>query len=260
VPTDVRSLARIAEEAALAGGSVIREAAGIGSTRTKGRGDYVTDVDLEAERAITALLRERTPEMPVVGEEAGGRETERYWLVDPLDGTANFVHGLPIVGVSVAAVADGRPVAGAVHAPFLRDVWVASAGGGAEHVPPNGRRTTIRVSDRPPERAIVGTGFPFRRRENVPRYLEVFARCFDRFEDLRRPGAASLDLAWTASGVFDGFFELGLGPWDVAAGVLLVTEAGGTVTDWSARDEPLGGDVLAGSPGTHAALVEIATR
>jgi myo-inositol-1(or 4)-monophosphatase len=115
------------------------------------------------------------------------------------------------------------------------------------------------VGERPAERAIVGTGFPFRRRENVPRYLRAFARCSDWFEDLRRPGAAALDLAWTAAGVYDGFFELGLGPWDVAAGAILIREAGGLVTDWTGDERAWlrSGDVLAGPPAIHEALLEI---
>jgi myo-inositol-1(or 4)-monophosphatase len=258
VPQETRELAAIAMEAALEGGRVVRASATTGPAEAKGPGDYVTAADVASERAIRRLLEGRTPGMPVVGEESGGKAGASYWLVDPLDGTANFVHDLPIVGVSVAAVRDGRPIAGAVHAPFLGDIWVASAGSGAEHFARDGSRRKIAVADRPVERAIVGTGFPFRRRENVPRYLRAFARCYDRFEDLRRPGAAALDLAWTASGAYDGFFELGLGSWDVAAGVILIREAGGVITDWGGRDRALGGDVLAGSPHVHEALLEVA--
>ena len=266
MPEDPRHLAEIALEAALEGGRVVRETAATGAPEVKGRGDYVTAVDVASERAIGELLSGRTPRMPVVGEEgvgeAGDGLADEYWLVDPLDGTANFVHGLPLVGVSVAAIRAGRPVAGAVHAPFLGDSWVAAAGHGASHATPDGARRTIRVAGRPVERAIVGTGFPFRRRENVPRYLRAFARCYERFEDLRRPGAAALDLAWTAAGAYDGFFELGLGPWDVAAGALLIREAGGVVTDWAGDDRAWlrSGDVLAGPPAIHGALLEIAAR
>jgi myo-inositol-1(or 4)-monophosphatase len=250
VPEDPADLAEIALEAALVGGGVVRGTVATGTPGVKGRGDYVTAVDVASERAVAGMLTQRAPGMRVVGEEAGGEATASYWLVDPLDGTANFVHGLPLVAVSVAAIREGRPVAGAVHAPFLGDSWIGAAGRGASHVEPDGERRAIHVADRPVERAIVGTGFPFRRRENVPRYLRAFARCYDRFEDLRRPGAAALDLAWTAAGAYDGFFELGLGPWDVAAG--------GVVTDWRGRDDPLSGDVLAGSAAVHAALLDVA--
>jgi myo-inositol-1(or 4)-monophosphatase len=110
------------------------------------------------------------------------------------------------------------------------------------------------------ERAIVGTGFPFRRKDLLPRYLRAMTAALERFEDLRRPGAAALDLAWVAAGVFDGFFELGLSSWDVAAGGLLIQEAGGVVTDWSGGEGWLGGDILAGSPDVRAALLDLADR
>ena len=193
-------------------------------------------------RAIRRMLEEATPDISVVGEESGGETGDRYWLVDPLDGTVNYLHGFWAVGVSVALVEEGRPVAGAVHAPFLGTTWTASRGGGAW------RRV---------ERAVVGTGFPFRHKELVSRYLEAFRAAFGRFEDLRRPGAAALDLAWVADGTFDGFFELSLGAWDVAAGAVLIQEAGGVVTDWSGGIGFLGGDILAGSPAVHAVLLEV---
>lgn len=120
-----------------------------------------------------------------------------------------------------------------------------------------GVSVALAVSGRPPDRAVVGTGFPFRQKEALPRYLAAFQGCLERFEDLRRPGAASLDLAWVAAGVFEGFFELGLSPWDVAAGALLIEEAGGVVTDWEGRKDYLSGDVLAGSLPVHAELLSI---
>jgi myo-inositol-1(or 4)-monophosphatase len=161
------------------------------------------------------------------------------------------VHGFPVVAVSVDLVADGRPVAGAVHAPFLDRTWSAARGSGAWL---EGRDEPLRVASRPPAAAIVATGFPFRRKERIPSYLEVMRGALERFEDLRRPGAASLDLAWVADGTFDGFFELGLAAWDVAAGGLLIEEAGGVVTDWSGGPDWLEGDILAGSPQVHRVL------
>jgi myo-inositol-1(or 4)-monophosphatase len=216
-------------------------------------GDYVTEADLASERAIREALS--VTGIPVLGEESGGALADPSWIVDPLDGTTNFLHRFPAVGVSVALVEGGRPVVAAVHAPFLDRTWLGWDGGGAWT---EDRR--IEVSDRPVQAAVLGTGFPFRRKENAARYLEMFRGAFDRFEDLRRPGAAALDLAWVAEGVFDGFFELGLGAWDVAAGALLIREAGGVVTDWSG--DPDGwlrsGDILAGPPAVHGALLEIA--
>jgi myo-inositol-1(or 4)-monophosphatase len=137
--------------------------------------------------------------------------------------------------------------------PFLGDVWHAVAGGGAVWERSSGT-VPCRVGSRAASAAVVATGFPFRRKDRLPRYLATMTAALEAFEDLRRPGAASLDLAWTACGVFDGFFELGLAPWDVAAGGLLVQEAGGVVTDWAGGEEWLGGDILAGSPAVHAAL------
>jgi len=245
-----------ARRAALRGGDEIRAAGhGAWSAERKGAGDYVTEVDRRSEDAIRASLETATPAIPVVGEEAGGEPGDRTWLVDPLDGTTNFLHGLPIVGVSVALVVDGRPTVGVVHAPFLATTWTARAGAGATR---DGE--AIHVADRPVDRALVATGFPFRRKDLLPGYLRAFAAALERFEDLRRPGAAALDLAWVAEGATDGFFELALGPWDVAAGALLIREAGGVVTDWEGGDDWLEGNVLAGSPAVHAALREVADR
>jgi myo-inositol-1(or 4)-monophosphatase len=156
--------------------------------------------------------------------------------------------------VSVALVSNGVPVAGAVHAPYLGTTWTAGRGLGAAE---DGR--PMRVSAARPEEALVGTGFPFRHKdERLAEYLRVMVPALRRFEDLRRPGAVALDLAWVASGVFDGFFELALSPWDVAAGALLIEEAGGIVTDWSGGPDYLSGDILAGGALVHAALVELA--
>jgi myo-inositol-1(or 4)-monophosphatase len=257
---DLAQLARIAERAARAGGTTILSAdpVAIDAAERKGAGDYVTAVDRASEAAIVALLAEATPSIPVVGEEGGGRAGESYWLVDPLDGTANFLHGFPIVAVSVAFVRGASPVAGAVHAPFLGDSYRAGLGAGAWHVRPDGGEVSLRVSGRSVEDAIVGTGFPFRRKADLlDRYLATFAGALARFEDLRRPGAAALDLAWVAAGVFDGFFELSLGPWDVAAGAILIREAGGIVTDWSGGPDVLGGSILAGPPPIHAELLRL---
>jgi len=259
---DGEGLVGVAVEAALAGAAVVAEGAGSEGpdVRVKGRaGDYVTAVDRRSEAATADALWSNTG-IPVVGEEEGGTSTSgrRYWVVDPLDGTTNFIHGFHVVGVSVALVEDGRPVVGVVHAPFLGDTFVGARGRGAEARRAPGRTEPLRVSDREPDRAVVATGFPFRRKDVLPRYLAMFGAALGRFEDLRRPGAASLDLAWTAAGVFDGFFELGLWPWDVAAGGLLIEEAGGRVTDWTGGPDYLAGDILAGPPDVHDELLRLA--
>ena len=250
-------LLELAERAAVRGGELVAEEGPAPVAEAKGAGDYVTEVDRASEQAIREVLGEGTPDIPILGEEAGGPGGRRSWVVDPLDGTTNYLHGFPIVGVSVALVEEGRPTVGVVHAPFLDQTFLAARGLGA-WVRTGGRAVEARVSRRPVEQAVVGTGFPFRRKDILPRYLEAFGACLERFEDLRRPGAAALDLAWVAAGAFEGFFELGLAPWDVAAGALLIEEAGGVVTDWEGGPNYLGGDVLAGSPAIHAALLEIA--
>jgi myo-inositol-1(or 4)-monophosphatase len=251
-------IAAVARRAALAGGEVVRAARPRAPAESKGAGDYVTEVDRASERAIRAVLQGGLPEVPVVGEEGGGRAGPRHWLVDPLDGTTNFIHGFPLVGVSVALVEERVPVIGVVHAPFLGDLWAAARGSGATVERSDGTIERLHVSEGSVDRAVVGTGFPFRRKELLPRYLTAMTAGLERFEDLRRPGAAALDLAWVAAGVFDGFFELGLAPWDVAAGGLLVEEAGGVVTDWSGGRNYLAGDILAGPPAIHAELIALA--
>ena len=255
----------VAARAAERGAEVVRAAGlggGVGVRAKELPGDYVTEVDLAAERAISELLTAEGGGVGVHGEESGGVDIADAWVVDPLDGTTNFAHGFWAVGVSVALVRGGRPVAGAICAPFLGQTWMAGRGEGAWRVrDEDGERVRLSVSGREVARAVVGTGFPFRRKELLGRYLQTFDAALDRFEDLRRPGAAALDLAWVAQGVFDGFFELALAPWDVAAGGLLIEEAGGVVTDWSGDERAwLGGDILAGGAAVHAALLEQATR
>jgi myo-inositol-1(or 4)-monophosphatase len=250
---DLERYREVAARASIAAGRVILDSP-VPEAELKGQADYVTEVDRRAEEAVRHVLGRETPGVGVVGEELGGDEASEYWLVDPLDGTTNYLHGFPAVGVSVALVSGDRPVAGAVHAPYLGTTWTAARGQGAEE-----DGSPLRVSDAAPEDAVVGTGFPFRfKEERLDEYLAVMIPALRTFEDLRRPGAVALDLAWVASGVFDGFFELALSPWDLAAGALLVEEAGGLVTDWSGRDDYLSGDILAGGTAVHAALVELA--
>ena len=178
------------------------------------------------------------------------------WAVDPLDGTTNYVHGFPAVGLSVALLDGGQPVLGVVIAPFL---GLEFAGERRQGVTRNGERLAP-LGDPDVSRAVVATGFPFRNKQRLDRYLPVMEAALHRFEDLRRAGAAALDLAFTASGVFDGFFELGLGTWDVAAGAALVLELGGRVTDWAGGDGWIEtGDIIAAPASVHEALLEITT-
>jgi myo-inositol-1(or 4)-monophosphatase len=256
---DLEAMRAVARSAALVGGDAVRAGVRPETGAAKGLpGDWVTEVDVASERAIAGFLATETPSIPFVGEELGGAAASGLrWVVDPLDGTTNYVHGFWAVGVSVALVEGDRPVAGAVAAPYIGEVWHGAAGLGAVWERASGV-IPCGVSSRGPESAVVATGFPFRHKERLPRYLATMGAALEAFEDLRRPGAASLDLAWTACGVFDGFFELGLAPWDVAAGGLLVQEAGGVVSDWGGGDGWLGGDILAGSPAVHGSLRAVA--
>jgi myo-inositol-1(or 4)-monophosphatase len=250
---DLPVLLDVALEAARIGGDIVeRSWGGAEHVRAKAPGDWVSEVDVESENAIRHALERDAPGIAFFGEEAGGDRADLGWFVDPIDGTSNFIHGVHAVGVSIGLVADGRPVVGVVHAPMLGETFTAHEGGGAFR---NGVR--LQVSDRPPEVAICATGFPFRRRHMLDAYLETFLPIARSIEDFRRIGAATLDLAWTASGVLDGFFELGLGTWDVAAGALLVREAGGIVTDWAGDPDAwlVSGDTIAAPPAVHAHLL-----
>jgi myo-inositol-1(or 4)-monophosphatase len=251
------TLRELAVSAAEAAGALVIKAHAHHGTLTaevKSPGDYVTEVDRSAEQAAIRVLRSGAPDIAILAEESGGTRHDRMWVIDPVDGTTNFVRRFPVVGVSVALVENGRPVVGAVIAPLLGEAWSAAEGEGA--FDRTGRRLTVSVH---PGAGVVATGFPFRRKERLPHYLPVMTRALERFEDLRRAGAASLDLAYVGAGAFDGYFELGLGLWDIAAGALLVREAGGVVTDWAGDPDAVfvSGNILAGTPACHAAMLEI---
>lgn len=256
---DLDHLLQVALDASAIGGRIVLDAFGSRHEMTQKRpGDWVSEVDTASERAVRAALSEAAPDVAVFGEEEGGERADVGWLVDPLDGTANFLHGFPIVGVSVGLVVDGAPVVGVVRAPMLGDTYAARAGGGTTR---NGE--PVRVGERGMQHGIGATGFPFRAKaERLDEYFPVFRAALVEFEDLRRAGAASLDLAWTAAGVLDGYFEQALGPWDVAAGALLVREAGGVVTDWDGDDRAWldSGDVVAAPPDVHAELLDLIAR
>jgi myo-inositol-1(or 4)-monophosphatase len=226
----------------------------------KGKYDYVSKADRESEAAILAEIRRYFPEHHVLAEESGLSATgsgDYQWLVDPLDGTTNFLQGLPVFCISVACRKGDEVVAGAVLDPVTDHLFTAAAGGGARH---NGR--PIRASDRDGlEGAFLATGYPWRARAALSQYLGAFHDLFLKARSIRRCGAAALDLAWTAAGVYDGFFEFRLSPWDIAAGVLLVREAGGRITDLDGREGfPEGGNVLAGGARVQPALLELVRR
>ena len=251
---------QVALRAARAGAAVVLESGlprpGV-AMETKGAGDYVTATDHRSEAAILEVLAREAPGIAVLAEEGGGVRADSMWAVDPLDGTTNFTRGFPVVAVSVGLIDGGVPVVGVVIAPFLNLEFAVARGAGAtlngDSLPP--------LHDVDPSRAVVATAYPFRKRELLSRYRPVVDGAAQRFEDLRRAGAAALDLAWTAAGTFDGYFELTLKPWDVAAGAALVLEVGGRVTDWSGGDSWLEtGDVFAASPAVHKVLLDLAEK
>jgi myo-inositol-1(or 4)-monophosphatase len=222
----------------------------------KGSRDFVTDVDRRAEEIITQVLVAAEPGSRVIGEELSpslGAEG-LVWVVDPLDGTTNFLHDFPSYAVSVAAAVDGVLEAGVViHVP-RNDIFFASRGSGAWQ----GERRLAVSSISDPAFALIGTGFPFKDMARLGEYLDQFARIASRSSGLRRPGSAALDLADVAAGRFDGFWEQHLSAWDIAAGLLLVREAGGRVTDFSGRDVGVEHtEVVAGNSAIHAWLLEM---
>jgi len=226
----------------------------------KTRHDFVTNVDREAERIIAAALVARVPGSAVVGEELtpGERPTaDVVWIVDPLDGTTNFLHGYPQYAVSIAALWENTLAAAVVHDVPRDAVFTATRGGGTQL---NGEPVRVSgVAD--PERALVGTGFPFKKLDLLDRYLVQFRAVLRATSGVRRAGAAALDLADVAAGRLDGFWELSLAPWDVAAGVLLVREAGGVVTTLEGNEDVLRhGSIVAGNPTVHRWLLEALKR
>lgn len=220
---------------------------------SKGRNDYVSEVDRLAEQEIIRTLRKAYPHHAVIGEETGSHGDNEYeWIIDPLDGTTNFLHGVPHYAVSIALRHRGRLEVGVIYDPIRQELFTAHRGGGALL---DGRR--IRVSNRPDiNGALVGTGFPFRAQHHFPAYMKMFTALTEKVSDLRRAGAAALDLAYVAAGRLDGYWEIGLQPWDMAAGVLLVKEAGGIVSDFKGGDDYMNsGNIVCGSPRVFKGLL-----
>jgi myo-inositol-1(or 4)-monophosphatase len=217
--------------------------------------DFVTEVDRAAEAAIIEVLHEAYPKHAILAEESGRTGASDYvWIIDPLDGTTNFLHGLPQFSVSIALVERGVPTQAVVYDPSRNELYTASRGAGAFL---NDRR--LRVSKRTRLKgALVGTGFPYREFSHVETYLGIFRDLIGCTAGLRRPGSAALDLAYVAAGRYDGFFEIGLKAWDIAAGALLITEAGGLVGDLEGENRHLeSGHVVAGNPKVFAQLLQV---
>lgn len=249
-------LLETALSAAQAGADVIRRyfrSEGLAVDR-KGANDFVTQADHESEAAVLAEIRRRFPGHRILAEEgsgAGQGDGDHQWLIDPLDGTTNFMQGLPVYCVSVACRRGDELLAGVIHDPEGGNVFTATRGGSALW---NGR--PMKVSGHEGLRgAFLATGYPFRALPTLDLYLAVFREVFQQAKAIRRCGSAALDLAYTAAGVYDGFFEFRLSPWDIGAGVLMIQEAGGVVTDLDGGGRYFqGGNIVAGAPSVQAAL------
>ena len=223
---------------------------------SKGRNDFVTEVDRAAEQEIIGSIRRLYPQHAFLAEESGrsGGEHETLWIIDPLDGTTNFLHGFPVFAVSIACQIRGRLEHAVVYDPMRGELFTASRGAGA-HLD-NHR---MRVSKaRALEGALIATGFPYRANTRyLDAYLAMLKAVTLQVAGVRRPGAAALDLAYVAAGRVDAFWELGLAPWDTAAGTLLIQEAGGRIGTLGGAEYRQEGHILAGSPKVYAALVEL---
>ena len=231
-----------------------------GDWTAKGKADYVTEVDKEAERIVTAVLLKAFPESVVMGEELNPiaptpdprHPAPVVWIVDPLDGTTNFLHGFPVYSVSIAATVDWELVAGVVHHVPRDIVHSATKGGGAWQ---DGQRLAVSTRVDPPH-ALISTGVPFKEMEQWPIFHRQLEAVASQAAGLRRPGSAALDLCDVAAGRVDGFWELKLAPWDVAAGTLIVREAGGMVSDLAGNADVLRhNSIAAGNPAIHAWLL-----
>jgi myo-inositol-1(or 4)-monophosphatase len=221
---------------------------------TKAENDFVTEIDRRAEAIIINAIKNAYPEHGILAEESGEHTGNDYtWIIDPLDGTTNFLHGFPQFAVSIAVQHKGRLEQAVVYDPMRQELFCASRGQGATL---NDRR--IRVTKRNGlDGALLGTGFPFKQQQHLDTYLAMFKAVFPMTAGIRRPGSAALDLAYTAAGRLDGFWEIGLCPWDMAAGALLVQEAGGLNSDFSGGNEYMhSGNIVAGSPRVFKELLQ----
>jgi myo-inositol-1(or 4)-monophosphatase len=251
----------IAVKAARSAGAIINRAAldiDLLKVNTKNPNDFVTEVDHASERVIIDTLLEAYPGHGILAEESGrtqgAKHSEYVWIIDPLDGTTNFIHGLPTYAVSIALAYRGLVQQAVVYDPARNDMFYASKGRGAFL---NDRRLRVSKRIRLSE-SLIGTGFPFRKGDNFKRYMKMFEEVMQNCAGLRRPGAAALDLCYVAAGWYDGFFETGLQPWDVAAGSLLVSEAGGLIGNFTGDADYLyQREVIAGNPKVYGQLVQL---
>jgi len=224
------------------------------AVQTKDRNDFVTEVDQKAEQLIIATLRKAYPNHGILAEESGQSGNDEFqWIIDPLDGTTNYLHGFPQFSVSIALRHKGRLEQAVVYDPLRQELFTATRGSGAQL---NERR--IRVSKQTSlEGALLGTGFPFKAQQHLDTYLQTFRSLFPHTSGIRRAGSAALDLSYVAAGRLDGFWEIGLNIWDMAAGVLLIQEAGGLSSDFSGGHDYLeSGNLVSGTPKLFAEILK----
>jgi myo-inositol-1(or 4)-monophosphatase len=240
-----------------AGDLILRSSDNIGHLKIdqKGKNDYASEVDRMAEREIISIIKAAYPEHGILAEESGEHKGNDFvWVIDPLDGTTNFLHGFPQYAVSIALKHKGRIEVGVIYDPLRDELFTARRGGGAML---NNRRLRV-TAQNSLKGALIGTGFPFKTQQHLDAYLGMFRAVTIDAAGIRRAGSAALDLAYLAAGRLDGFWEIGLMEWDMAAGVLLVKEAGGVITDFSFNDKYLeSGNVIAASPKMHQLMYRL---
>jgi myo-inositol-1(or 4)-monophosphatase len=244
--------------ARLAGDTAIRYSKRLDEldVRSKSRNEFVSQVDLAAEQVIIETIHERYPHHSILGEETGQRgNSDHLWIIDPLDGTTNYLHGFPMYCVSIALQIKGRMQIGVVYDPSRQELFTAIRGVGAQL---EGRRLRVNIN-RTLEGALIGTGFPYRENDTwLEIYLNQLRAVMQVASDVRRPGSAALDLCYLAAGRIDGFWEFGLQPWDIAAGSLILREAGGLVSSMTDDGDYMEtGNVIAGAPKVHAELEKL---
>ena len=240
-----------------AGNQILRAVDSVGQLQIdqKGKNDYASEVDRQAESEIIRIIGKAYPNNGFLAEESGHHKSDSdyIWVIDPLDGTTNFLHGFPQFAVSIALKHKGILEVGVVYDPQRDELFTAERGGGAML---NNRRIRVTRQTRLTG-SLLGTGFPFKKQQHLDSFLGMFRALFIDSAGIRRAGAAALDLAYVAAGRLDGFWEIGLHEWDMAAGVLLIKEAGGVVTDFSFNDKFLeSGNLIAGNPKMHQIMYQ----
>jgi myo-inositol-1(or 4)-monophosphatase len=224
--------------------------------RSKARNEFVTQVDIMAEQTIIETIRERYPDHGIIGEESGEQPgNDTIWIIDPLDGTTNFMHGFPMYAVSIGIQVKGRMEVGVVYDPVRQELFTSTRGNGAQL---DGHRLRVSTKQRL-EGSLIGTGFPYRENDRwMETYLNQFRAVMQVAGDCRRPGSAALDLSYLAAGRMDGFWEFGLQPWDIAAGALILREAGGIISSMTDDGDYMEtGNIIAGAPKVHADLQKL---